>query len=627
MTKEELIKLKEDISALSEEDKKERDLYLRGLANGDIQGPPVGYPSIDKPWLKHYPTSAVTDCVPTGSMYDYLYSCIKDSPNDVLIEFCGRKITAGEILRNIDSHENYLKMVGIKEGDVVALALANQPESVYFIYALNKMGAIPCNIDPRLNADDIKRDLVSSGAKSFIGIPDTYSKVKQISKNYSLDNIFIVSPLNSSANSIVFNAVKLMLNVKDIMHGNYVINKSHKLKMINLFDGDRDNAFSNENVNKRDQLAVIVHTGGTTGKHKGVHISNGAINTTVDQHKYLMENVEYGDTLYNPMPAFMSYGMTTMHLCLCSRLHMYMMPTSSPKTFGKEIKDMKPNIIYGGPIHYQSGRMSKDLKKEGDYLSNTKIAVSGGEKINLEEEKRNNEFYKKRGFQDEIFNGYGASEMCGVFSVKQGKKNSLGSVGYPFPKNSVCIVDPDTKEELYGENNIGELLLSGESLMLGYDIPEESNKVIHDGWFNSGDLGYINEDGELFITGRKKRQFVSGVDKVYCPLIEEIVESLPMVEKCVVVGVSDDDLRKVPYIFIELSKEYQNVGFEAEIEEQIKKLVQNHINKSSVPRFFDFSNKILYTSQGKIDFVSMEKEAEQNITNQQQNMKKRKTKK
>ena len=186
------------------------------------------------------------------------------------------------------------------------------------------------------------------------------------------------------------------------------------------------------------------------------------------------EIVSPGDSIYNPLPPFMSYGMTTLHLALCKKLYMYLVPVVSLDSFGDEIARLQPDIIYGGPIHYKRAKESQALREKGLH---SKIVVSGGERVGLNEERENNEFYLNLGIQDELFNGYGASEMCGVFSVKKGHFNSLGSVGYPFPHTNVKICDFNTGEEVpYGTD--GDVLLTGDALMIGYTDEEETKKAI-----------------------------------------------------------------------------------------------------------------------------------------------------
>ena len=594
---------------LTHEEEKLRKLYLRDLATGKIQGPPTGKASVDMPWLKRYPVEAITDELPRVSIYQYLYDAISDEPDRILINYFGREITAGEILQEIDNTAEYFLKLGVKQGDKVALALPGLPEAVYCIYGLNKIGAVSVNIDPRLNASDLQYDIENSHSKFFVGIDSTSSKIKVVEHNYNLQNISILSPLNSAPNkSLKMKLVKGLSMLKEIKEGNFVFNRSHKYGKIyrsNFTNEQKDNDL------EPSDLAVIVHTGGTTGVHKGVKLSNYALNRTIHDHNYLVDDVvEVGDSIYNPLPPFMSYGITTMHLALCKKLYMYMVPAANPNTFGDEIASLQPNIIYGGPIHYKRAKDSSKLKEAG--LPNTKVIVSGGERVGISEEKENNAFFTSLGVHDEIYNGYGASELCGVFSVKKGHSNSATSVGCPFPHNNIKICDFETGEELpYGQD--GDVKLTGDALMLGYTNEKETDKVIEDGWFLSGDIGHMNEDGELFITGRKKRQFVSGVDKVYIPIVEDAIESVSEVAKCVVVGVSDEELRKVPYAFVELKEEYRDNGLEGVIEERMRTAVANKLPETSIPKYFDYNPEFKYTGNGKIDFMMMEKIAEEKI--------------
>ena len=117
MTKEQLIELKEKLSKLSEEEKKQRDQYLRQLATGEIQGPPTGYASIDKPWLKYYPEHGITTDVPKVNAYDLIYNKMKGKQNYIALNYFGRKITYKEMFENIERVAKSLKANGIKKGD------------------------------------------------------------------------------------------------------------------------------------------------------------------------------------------------------------------------------------------------------------------------------------------------------------------------------------------------------------------------------------------------------------------------------------------------------------------------------------------------------------------------------
>lgn len=593
------------------------NLYLRNLALGIVQGPPTGKASLDKPWLKNYPEEAITSFVSNESIYEYLKECISSAPDAILLDYFGEKITAEQLLKNIDATADVLEKKGVSKGQYVALILPNMPETIYNVYALNKIGAIPCIIDPRQNETDILRDMKSVNATSCISIDFAVKKLKTISKKYHIDLLDKLSLFDSvSKKTPQVCLLNAFITLQNVLHGNYSLKKTKLCGFVQKC------SISQEDIDA--DVAAIVHTGGTSGKHKGVKVSNSALNQTVHDHKYIIDEVQTGDTIYNPLPQFMSYGLTTMHLSLCNKLHMYMMSVASPKTFGNDISKLKPAIIYGGPIHYLHGRKSKKMQKAD--LSHTKIAVSGGERLGSKEEQQNNEFYCSLGLQDELYNGYGASETSGVYSVKKGRHNSFGSVGYPFPKNNIKILDPNTGEELcylLDEKKSGDIYINGASMMVGYDDESETEKVISDGWFATGDIGYMNANGELFVTGRKKRQFVSGVDKVYAPVVEDIIEDVEGIEKCVVVPVPDDELRKAPYAFLKLENKNLSESDILELKKNIISLIQQKLSSTSLPKYYDFTTQIEYTPNGKVDFMKMEEIAKNMVTHEKVKVKKK----
>ena len=605
-----------------EDEKVARKLYLRALATGELEGPLTGKPSIDMPWLAQYPEEAITYQVPKQTMYEYLKNCIQDEPDRILVNYLGNEITAGEILENIDKTAEYFKQLGVRSKDRVAIDLPGMPETIYSLYALNKIGAIPVNIDPRLNAESLKRDLEVTQCKFFVGIDMVSSVIQEVSKKYPLKDIRIVSPLRSASNSsLKIKLAKGLSTMKEIKDGNFSFNRDHKYGAIRISNIDEHFLSSHDVVREDNDLSMIIFTGGTTGVHKGVKLTNYGFNQTVYDHNYIVDDVvNPGDTIYNPLPTFMSYGMTTLHLALCKKLYMYLVPDVPLDKFGDEIARIQPNIIYGGPIHYKRAKESELLREKG--LPDTKIIVTGGEKVGLNEEKENNEFYSSLGVHDEFFNGFGSTEMHGPASVKVGRKHSLGSVGSPFPHivAKICDLESGEKELSYGQD--GELLWSGDTKMLGYLDDNETNKVMRGEWFVTGDIAHMNKNGELFITGRKKRQFVSGVDNVYIPEVENVIESIPEIEKCVVVSVNDEELRKVPYAYVVMKENLQGQGLEGIVEEKIKDEVAKKLSQSSIPRYYDYTSPLKYTGHGKVDFVTMEKDAEEKVmANQRVNRK------
>ena len=143
-------------------DEKKHDLYLRKLATGEIQGPPTGKPSQDKPWLKYYSEEAIVSDVPKMKAYDYLVLNNLDNLNSVAINYYGRKITYSSLIKKIDICAKALKKIGVKCGDIVTLPMANTPENIYLFYALNRIGAISNVIDPRGTVEEMSNEIKKS---------------------------------------------------------------------------------------------------------------------------------------------------------------------------------------------------------------------------------------------------------------------------------------------------------------------------------------------------------------------------------------------------------------------------------------------------------------------------------
>lgn len=160
MNKKKIIKLNNE---------KFRDLYLRDLSLGTLQGPPTGYPSIDKPWLKFYtPNDILTDIDESSNIYEYMYKCNKSNLDRIAINYYGRTYTYKELIININNVANKFRALGIKENDVISICMPSTPETIFSIYALNKIGAICDMIDPRSNPEQMEYYLSQNNSKILI---------------------------------------------------------------------------------------------------------------------------------------------------------------------------------------------------------------------------------------------------------------------------------------------------------------------------------------------------------------------------------------------------------------------------------------------------------------------------
>lgn len=569
-------------------------------------------PSFEKRWLKDMPSDKeISTIKPTGNLYNYLYECNKNNMNNIAISVPALKIlnsnkldsiTYEELFENIDKCVSVFKNIGIEKGDIVPLVMLNIPEASYCLYALNKIGAISCFIDPRMNEFCLKRDIDSVDSKVLLSITYACKKIKNITFKNNLIKVLMLSTMASSSNTLL----KKVLGFQEKITGNSI--PKRYMNFSELLDNEEKVLQPNDGLDETS--ASIVFTGGTTGTHKGVVLSNKALNTTVFEHNYLIDNISKGEKFLDILPPFIAYGLTSLHLSLCLGLETILDPVPIPNLFAKKIEKYKPSVAFGGPIHWEHFAMMTKAKD----LSFLKYPVSGGEKLPESTAKKINEILSLKN-ANEILDGYGATETCGVFSIKM-PKNTPNTVGYPLRYNDVCIVDSDTIEEK-DYNQSGEILISGPSIMeCYYQKDEENDKVfITDKygrkWFRTGDMGMINEKGELIITGRLKRIFVCGVTKVYPPELEEIIMEIEGIKKCVVTGVNDERLRTVPKVHLikEQHCSYSNQEIETIINEQIKE----RVGEEAVPKYYSFDNDFLYTPSGKVDFTAMTNNDNQKI--------------
>lgn len=603
----ELDKLKEyraKLNKLNGEEKKQRDLYLKRLADGTIQGPPTGYPSIDKPWLKYYDDNSIL--MPSKkilSAYEYVKDNNKHSLNRMAISYFGKNYTYEQLFMEIDKVAKSLVKLGVKSGDNVLLVSANTPENTFLFYALNKIGAVSMIIDPRLKKEEIYECIKESNARKIfmLNIPGINEKIEYFDKLEEIDNIITYTAVESLTGLFKllnrFKAKKRRGYKKEINWNDFIKNGA---------DIDLNNFTFDKNEN-----CVMVRTGGTTGKPKSVILTNDNMNEMAYQHKIGDYNFEKGDTFLNFLPPFIAYGIcAALHMPLCLGLNDILLPTFDAKEFPKLMRKYKPNVVFGGPILYE--KMLTSIYTKNLDMSFLKVPVSGGDVMSPELENKINKFLKLHGCKHTIGQGYGMTEISssGVYSKEIATKPS--SVGIPLIRNTVSIFDVDTMIEK-NTNEEGEICFQTKTMMAGYlNNPEETSKIIkkHSDktiWIHTGDIGRVDNDGNVYIKGRIKRIIVSNGSKIFPSLIENIIDKNENVVRSAVVGMYDEKVRKIPVAHIVFNENLTK--------EEIEKCIFDIINtiKQELPDFylpatFVIRNQMPLTSINKVDFKKLEEE-------------------
>ena len=540
-------------------------------------------------------------------MFDLIYENNKDYPNELALKYMDIQVTFAEMWDHIEEVVKSLNALGVREGEIITIAMPNTPEFVYLAYAINRVGAVMNIIHPLPGKEELLGYLEEAQSRYFFMFDGTYAIIKDDLKNTSVEKAIVVSPAYSLA------PIKRKL---------YQLAKFPKLDKTMCIDWK---AFLKNGVNSpattgkkvSDAMAVISHTGGTTGEPKGVMLTNRAMNSVAYQ---VWQTFDLADrrqlSILVVLPPFVNYSFVNgIHEGLTMGDTLALLPEFKPEDFADYYKQYKPNVINSIP-QYCLAMLNDPKLKEMD-LSELKYVVAGGEAMDATAEAELNAFLKDHGADMQVTKGYGCTEFTSVVTFTYPEVNFLHSVGIPFPFVNVKIVDPDTNEELpCGER--GELCVTGPGLMLGYyNNPEATDNIVKvhaDGqrWLHMGDLGFVDEDGIVYITGRIKRIIMTkgddgNVTKMFPDRIENVVNKCEDVNASCVIGVKDDERIHYPKAYIELKDVTMDKDL---VRENILEICRKKLPNYQIPVEFEFISELPRTERGKIDYKVLDTDSD-----------------
>lgn len=610
-----LNKLKEKLGKLTKEEEKLRNIYLRKLATGELQGPPVGYPSIDRPWLKCYPENKISFDLPEKTVYEFALDANKDNMDNIALEYFGNKIKYADFFKKVNETEKAFRKMGIKKGDTVSFCVPTLPETFYAFYALNKIGAIANMIDPRTNVSSIKSFIKNANSKMIVFIDIAYPKMVSIINELNIENIVSLS----ASDSLPIHLKSLMKakNFFDELKSKKEPVNKHIINWNDFIKQGRNFNFESEILTDKLNLpSGIVYTSGTTGIPKGSVMNNKNFLSMVYQNHAANMGWDKNDVFLGIMPPFIAYGMVCgFSLPICNGMQIDIIPKFEADKFDSYILKHRPNHIMGVPSYLDNLTKSEKLKNKD--LSFIKTAIVGGDKLVVSSEENINKFLAEHGSKATVSKGYGMTEMSSnaVYTVNK-DSNAVGSVGIPLVENYFKIIDSEGNEIGYDE--IGEVCLGGPTLIDGYlNNPSENKKVfkIEDGkrWVHTGDNAYMSKDGLVFFQDRLKRIIVrSDGHNVWPSRIEQIIEENPHVKQCCVTGVKDPNVEngEVPTAFIVLNEGSLEIA--DEIIKEINDASLSRLPERDIALEYYIQDQLPLTPVGKIDYLKLSKEGTNN---------------
>ncbi|WP_430509605.1 long-chain-fatty-acid--CoA ligase [Gottfriedia solisilvae] len=538
-----------------------------------------------KPWVSQYPEQIPTTLESHFELLPiYLKKTATEYPNKKALNFLGKEMTFKEIYVQSLRFANYLRNLGIKKGDRVAIMLPNSPQAVIAYYGILFADAIIVQTNPLYTERELEYQMNDSGATAIICLDLLINRVHSVKNNTKLKHIFVTSvrdylPIIKKVLYPLSKQPKApeIPNDPSIHQFNYIMKISAPVEL----------ELTNSSV---DDVAILQYTGGTTGFPKGVMLThkNLASNTLMSE-KWLYKSRKGEEKILTVLPFFHVYGMTAcMNLSIMCAYEMIIIPRFDASLMLEAIKKYRPTLFPGAPTMYIALLNHPDLSKTD--ISCIHSCLSGSAALPVEVQEQ---FEKVTG--GKLVEGYGLSEASPVtHSNFLWDRRVSGSIGVPWPSTDAKIVSMETGEEL-PVREIGELIVSGPQVMKGYwNRPEETAATLKDGWLYTGDLGYMDEDGFFYIVDRKKDMIIAGGFNVYPRDVEEVLYEHEAVQETVVIGVPDPYRGETVKAFIVL-KEGKTVT-ESELDEFSRKYLAAY----KVPRQYEFRKELPKTAIGKI---------------------------
>lgn len=499
------------------------------------------------------------------------------------VDFMGRKWTYSEIGALAKRAARGLQDLGVTKGTRVGLCLPNTPYYVVAYFAVLRIGAVVVNFNPLYTEREMAHQVTDSGCEVMIAtdLALCLPKLEPLVGKTCLKRV-VVCPFADALPAIKRRAF-LLFKRHDIAH------EPHDLRYARWANLIARDAEPDPVERHPSDLAVLQYTGGTTGVPKGAMLSHANLAANSAQMiAHVGHMPEHQERTLGVLPLFHVFALTTvLNYSVDTAAEMILLPRFEMKSFLATAKRTKPTQFFGVPTLY-TALNHQQLHGEFD---NVRVCISGGAPLPLEIRR---EFEEKTGVN--VVEGYGLSEASPIIACNplEGlvKDNACGPA---FPGTALEIRDPSDPTRLCAPGEKGEVCARGPQIMQGYwGRPEDTEKTFIYGALRTGDIGYLDEDGYLFLVDRIKDVILCGGYNVYPRIIEEALYEHPMVAEAVVIGIPDAYRGQAPKAFVVLH------GGDILDQETLLDFLRERLNKIEMPASIEFRDSLPKTMVGKL---------------------------
>jgi long-chain acyl-CoA synthetase len=545
--------------------------------------------ALPRPWLASYPPGVPESYdYPLVPLTRFLDDAAQDFPHTEAVEFLGYSLSYRELRDQVDRFAAALRQLGVGKGDRVGIVLPNCPQHVVAVFAILRLGAIVAENNPLYTEAELEHQINDAGCTVLVILDPVYQRIARLKGKLPTVRHVIATGIQDAL-PFPKNLLFPLRGRKDGTY--YAIGEGEGVLRMSDLIARTAPTVEQAQVDPREDVAMLVYTGGTTGVSKGVMLTHFNLVANAFQARLWMPDVQAGrENILCILPFFHSYGLTTeLTLGVLSAATLTLLPRFDLGMALRAIDKRKPTLFPGVPTMYVALNSAPDVRKYD--LTSVRACLSGAAPLPVEVAKQ---------FEDltgaKLREGYGLTETSPITHANPiyGKAKK-GSIGLPVTDTVCAIVDLDDPTKLVEPGQPGELAIWGPQVMKGYwRRPDATEDMIREGWLLTGDVAQIDDEGYFAIVDRKKDMIIAGGFNIYPRDIEEVLYEHPKVQKAVVAGIPDPYRGETVKAYIVLK-----TGQRA-TEQEMDAWCREKLAAYKVPKQYEFRAELPETMVGKV---------------------------